>query len=128
MSNPAGDAGFTLIEILVALAIFAVSGAALLSIVSTSLDRGDNTSKRTIASLHLQSLLAEAGSTIPLQGGHGSFDDGMAWQIRITPYRESVRSKAPLQEVVVEARVSWKDGDRVEGRSLQTLRLVPVMP
>ena len=62
----APEAGFTLIEVIIALVVTALAVTALVTAVGTGLDVGDRLEARERASLAARSLLAELGTSIPL--------------------------------------------------------------
>ena len=120
------ERGFTLIEVLVALAILAVSLAVLLQIFSSSLDRVREDRNESVASALVQSLLARVGAEIPLREGekHGTYSNGFRWTVQIAPYGNAEDRKAwPVNAFTVKAGVTWRDGDVAHGKSLTTLRL-----
>lgn len=87
----AASAGFTLVEVLVALAILAVGfsyGFRALSNNFLALDR----SGRDQAALALAENLLEAiGHDVPLRDGTtgGQTPEGLAWQVKISPYGDA---------------------------------------
>ena len=122
------DQGFTLVEILVALTIFAISAAVLLDIISINLDRTSRVRDETVATSLLQSLLAQAETATPLRGGvsDGAFAKGFRWQLRVEPYgSEADRQAWPVGAETIAATVFWKENGKPQSRSLTTLRVTP---
>jgi general secretion pathway protein I len=81
------DAGFTILEVLIAFAILGVALAAVLGGVGGGLNaalRADGLVKATMAA---QSLLAGAGLDIPLRPGRqsGALPDGSGWSLEVQP-------------------------------------------
>ena len=81
-------AGFTLIEVLVALAILAIAFGFAFRALSGGFDRLDRDQKSADALLLAQSTLARVGHDIALQDGvvDGRTEDGFAWRIETAPY------------------------------------------
>jgi general secretion pathway protein I len=110
------DPAFTLIEVLVALFVTAITAVSLLDTFAGGLRAGDSSRQRTYAMLLAQSKLATVGSEIPLVPGEsrGRFDDRFGWQVVIdaSGSREDgdgARGDVEVMEVTV--RVSWPPGD-----------------
>jgi general secretion pathway protein I len=114
--------GFTLIEVLVAFAILAVTLTALLQVFSTGLRSIMSVERYASATLLARSALAEVGTEIPLAPGERSASggDGFAWRVRITPALAPLQSPGgmviPYQVAVT---VTWPQG----ALTLTTLRL-----
>lgn len=116
------EQGFSLVEVLVSLAVIAVMSALLFETLSRNLRLAQDMTRRREAVLLAQSLLAEAGVPPP---GTGLQDSGrrgpFAWRIDRRTQQDNARDSAPrLQELRI--RVS----DAATGRpltSVATLRL-----
>jgi general secretion pathway protein I len=124
----AANAGFTLIEVLVALTILGVALAVFLNVFSTSLLRAGVTQSETTALGLAQSLLAEAGVEMPLRDGEqgGVLPSGFRWRLGIAPYgTDADRDAWPLTAKRVTARVFWNDGGAERSVDLTTIRLAP---
>ncbi len=104
MNSAGPESGFTLVEILVALTIFVLSGAALYEIVGVNLDRAATIRDRGTAALHAQSLLAQSEATVPLRTGvqSGAFPDGFRWRIAVSPF---AAADAPAQSPVTAMNI-----------------------
>jgi general secretion pathway protein I len=120
-----GAAGFTLIEVLVAFAIVAVTLTALLQVFSTSLGSISTVERRAEATMLARSALDAVGVEIPLVAGDRSADagQGFALRLRIVPSA----TLAPLADAggllvpyEVAATVTWERGGSL---TLTTLRL-----
>ena len=124
-------AGFTLLEVLVAFTIFALSFAAILQIFSGGLRNAEVADRALVALGHAESLLAAAGIEQPLAEGErsGELPDGMAWRETIARYSDATTPAAPpagLQPYSVSVTVTWDAGNGLGGRrdvTLTTLRL-----
>lgn len=118
--------GFTLIEVLVALAILSVSLAVLLIAFSDSLDRFSRSRSELIAVSLANSLTDQIGITIPLKVGDqtGEFKGGYAWRLHISPYGSADDQKAwPISAYDITVTVSWTEVARRRSMSFRTLRL-----
>lgn len=77
--------GFTILEVLVALAILAVAMAAVLGAISTNLAAAARAQALVRATLAAQSLLVGAGLDAPLRPGRhsGVLPDGSGWSLEV---------------------------------------------
>jgi general secretion pathway protein I len=120
--------GFTLIEVLVALAVLAITFGFAYDALSGALgwtERSQNTQKAlTIA----ESMLHRVGNDIALQDGSlaGRTSDGFTWQIDTTPYGNTSNAAAgPLVGHQVEIVVSWTEQRNMRHVRLLSVRLAP---
>lgn len=119
--------GFTLIEIIVALAILAVALGALFQAFSTGLRATAVADRKAAAVMLAQSLLDRIGQDIPLAAGEraGVSEGGLRWSIAIAPsplIAPDRRADSPLQPFDVVVTVT---GDGGRPLTLATLRLAP---
>lgn len=79
------SAGFTLIEVLAAIALLAIAFAVSLGALGKSAQNAARSAALDTAVERAQTLLAEQGLTAPLKPEtlSGRFDDGMAWTLKI---------------------------------------------
>ncbi|WP_295430254.1 prepilin-type N-terminal cleavage/methylation domain-containing protein [uncultured Thiodictyon sp.] len=127
------QAGFSLLEVLVAFAILAVSLGVLMQIFSRATITTITTAQYSRAAALAQARLAAVGSAIPLKEGpvSGDPEDGFAWQIGIVPVELGETPTASgLSDVVpavtayrVTVTALWQEGARVRRLTLSTLRL-----
>jgi type II secretion system protein I len=125
------SAGFTLIEVLVSLAILAISMAVLLNIFSDSLNRTRMAESEMAAGSLVQSLLAEAGIIRPLRIGDetGEYNNGFRWRLHVEPYGSTEDAQAwSVRAFKVTASVMWGDGGAARSKTLTTLKLAPPEP
>jgi general secretion pathway protein I len=85
------QAGFTLLEILVAFVMLALVGGALLQLFQgglQSLSAGDNYSR---AALLAESTLSQLRADPALEAGqrHGDLEPGYRYELQLTPYQEN---------------------------------------
>ena len=117
--------GFTLIEVLVAFAIAALSLAVLLQVFSTGLRNAATSKDYAQATMHAESLLARIGVEEVLSPGvrRGTFADGYRWTLAVTPFQADVAT-ALAQAFDVVVTVGWgEEGGAGRSVSLRTLRL-----
>jgi general secretion pathway protein I len=122
------DGGFTLIEVLVALAILAVSLVALLGVFGNGFHLAAHIRDRSIATSLAQSLLATTVEGASLRTGEtvGRFADGFRWRLHIAPDGETNDGDGvPVRALQVSATVAWTDGRFERSVTLDTLRLAP---
>jgi general secretion pathway protein I len=108
--------GFTVLEILIAFTIAALSMAALTKIFAQSLDVTERAGGITQATLIAQSKLAQVGAAIPLQdgGANGEEQNGAyRWQVTVTPY-EVPRIESPDAPVALAPLVLPLEMKRIE--------------
>lgn len=97
--------GFTLIEVLAAIALLAIAFAVGLGALGKSAHNAAHGAALNTAVEHAQSLLAEQGLEAPLKDEtlSGTFDDGMAWTLKVrglpklSPPPSGVQGGAVLQ-------------------------------
>lgn len=83
--------GFTLLEVLIAFTILAVSLAVVMQSFSTGFNSLEKAGDHAVATLQARSKLAELGQTISLEPGEqsGEFEDGSTWRMTVEPAAES---------------------------------------
>lgn len=118
----ASHGGFTLLEILVALVIFAVAFGVLAQIMHTGLRQSAGAQSRAGATLLARSELARVGVEVPLQVGRaeGETEDGMRWQTEIEVV-EGPDEDQSLALYQVQVTVAW-GASPAERLILTTLR------
>ncbi|MGN6314522.1 MAG: prepilin-type N-terminal cleavage/methylation domain-containing protein [Rhodanobacteraceae bacterium] len=88
MKARSGHRGFTLLEVLAAIALLAFAFAIGLRAMSGALGNSLRGEALTTATLEAQSLLDEQGLVLPLRNGvqQGRFADGATWQLRTSKF------------------------------------------
>ena len=122
-----GEAGFTLIEVLVSLTILSISLGVLLAIFLQGLDRAHESRDEASARVLAQSLLAQAKvADNPAIGGSAGKTNNLLWRVQILPYG-SAQDQASWQEGAgqIVATVSWRGDGGMRSIRLSTLRLLP---
>lgn len=118
--------GFTLIEVIVALAITALGLVAILAAARTGLGGTTLSGRYVEATRRAQSHLAEIGIAGPLVPGARSGDDGggYSWRSLVAaPAVTPVPAGVPMPGLYdVEVDISWQDGGSVRGVTLRSQR------
>lgn len=129
---PARERGFTLLEVLLAFVIFALTFATVLEIVAASTRSTVRARDYSEAALLAQSLAEQLGSELPIEAGSysGETDDGIGWVIEITDF-EGLGDDTRTQELAgeigtrlywVDMTLSWGEEPRPGSASFTTLR------
>jgi general secretion pathway protein I len=117
--------GFTLLEVLVALAILSISLGALFPIFSGALrgQVGLDNEQRAIALAHAK--LDALGSELPLTDGatDGTSPDGIKWHLVIAPYGSSAPG-ALLAAKLATLTVTWPARHGEQSLVVNTVRAV----
>jgi general secretion pathway protein I len=125
------EAGFTLPEIIAALAILTVSLSVLFGLLSDGLRSTSRAEALAEATSLVQSLLDRVGTEMPLRPGTttGEFADRFRWRLQIEPYGDAAdRRFWPVNPHRISATVAWGDGLQERSVALTTLRLAPKEP
>ena len=131
-----GQAGYTLIEVIVAFGVLALGLTLLLGTLSGATRQVRNADDAGRAALHAQSLLDQVGVGEVLQPGRrdGEFEQGRyRWVLDVQPYRDPAAPPAAPVEIAapqllqLALTVQWGEGER-ERLQVQSLRLVAPDP
>jgi general secretion pathway protein I len=123
------QAGFTLPEVIAALAILALSLGGIFGVISDSLRRTGQAEVAAEANALAQSLLARVGTELPVRPGTmaGDFSDGYRWHLEIAPYGDAADSRAwSVAAYTLSVEIVGADG--TPRARLSTLRLVAKEP
>ena len=132
-ANVRAQAGFTLIEVMAAFAIFAVLFGVMLQILSTSISNTRRSGDFTQAALLAQSRLDMVGiEGLPEPGRYnGEFNDEYRWDMVIEPYfiedeagTGAAYEDLPIDLYYVGLTVYWGEGENERGALFETLRSV----
>jgi general secretion pathway protein I len=117
-----GAEGFTLIEVLVALAIVSIAFGVALGVLSGGLSRLGHDHNVQQALLVAQSELARVGQDIAVADREiqGQGENGFAWRIAITPYPAAAAGLAAHRVVVT---VGWHEGWQTREIRIESIRL-----
>jgi len=130
--RPASQAGFSLLEVLVAFAILALTMGVLLQIFSRALSTTAVSGSFARAAELAEATLARAGVETPLEEGDsaGEADGGFTWAMRVTQIDVSdlfPDQSPPVTTYRVTATAYWQDGAAERHFSLATLRVAEAL-
>lgn len=135
---PGQDRGFTLLELLLAFVVFALSFATVLEILSGSMRSTVRARHYSEAALTAQSLMDQVGLEFPLQDGFSQQGEAgdYQWSIEIYDYAqtgENIHSieLAELTRITllqVDLEVSWGEPPRDQNRRFSTIRSMVAEP
>jgi general secretion pathway protein I len=123
-----GEQGFTLIEMIVALAILSIALGTLFAGFSQGLERQRLNATQRQARVLAQRLLQQGGTSSPLREGatRGIAAGGLHWALLVKPFGDPADRKAWLfAPVRVTAHVAWTMDGQGHVVELATLRALP---
>ncbi|MDD5034554.1 MAG: prepilin-type N-terminal cleavage/methylation domain-containing protein [Methylococcaceae bacterium] len=120
--------GFSLLEVLVAFSIMALTLGVLLRIFGVDTRLAALSGEHSRAVVLAESLLADAGMETPLQPGesNGEVDDQFQWHMTVAPFLpagEPLPENLPFKTYWVELTVLWGDEQEPHTFTLGTLRM-----
>lgn len=135
ISSPsARNRGFTLLELLLAFVVFALSFATVLEILSGSMRNTVRARHYSEAALTAQSLMDQVGLEIPLQAGTGLNGEAgdYRWELEIYSYADTgenfhsveLADLTGIELLQVDLMVSWGEPPREQTRRFSTIRSV----
>ncbi len=129
---PPREAGFTLLEVVVAFTVAALVVAAAFQVFGTAFGGSARAERQTLALLTAESKLAEVGHTLPLVPGtrNGDAAGDLRWTVRIVgegDAREANAPRGPLRSYSVSVTVRWGARD-AEAVTLNSVRIGPRSP
>ena len=125
--------GFTLLEVLIAVAILGTAIVVILLQFSVALRAGSITQNVTVAVLHAREKIEELKMERELSesANSGTFADGYEWETQVLPYRHEVipedeqfYENLKVETYQLSSVVKWKDGERTKQVLLTTLKTV----
>jgi len=125
--------GFTLLEVLLAVMILAISVTAILSQFSVGMEAGGKARDITEAVLHAKAKLEEIKALVDDIGQAqqaGTLDDGYSWESQVSlyelPEKEAGENENALSFELLKLTVivRWDVGDHARQVELSTLRAV----
>jgi general secretion pathway protein I len=126
-------AGFTLLEVLLAVTILGMCITVILQQFSVALRAGSSSQEDTLAVLHAKQKIEDLKTDYELAESSktGSFDDGYEWETRVTPYYheakkedEQIYENLRVETYQLESVIKWKAGRKTKQISLTTLKTV----
>lgn len=135
---PKRSRGFTLLEVMLAFVIFALSFATVLEIMAGSMRSVSRASDDTEVALLAQTLMDQVGTEIPVEEGSysGTGMDRYNWNLDISLYDASAEpertgmSTTELAELSgielyrVDLNIDWESGRRDRSRHFSTIQSV----
>lgn len=118
--------GFTLLEVIAAIALLALAFTALMRVAGGSIRLSQNASDHSEAALWARSLLDTAFTTTAVRPGTsaGRFDQRFRWQLAVTPWQPAtVPPNAPLRLYQLDLDVMWGPPAHPRSAHFRTLRL-----
>jgi general secretion pathway protein I len=117
--------GFTLVEVLVALAIAGLGLGLLVAATGSGLQSSVAAARATQAVSHAQSRLAQVGVTVPLKKGDytGDGGEGFRWRVHVADPQTHGNADVVLYPVTVTEE--WQDGGEQKRLSLYSERAGP---
>ncbi len=135
MRLPARQRGFSLLEIIAAIAILAIAFAALMQVAGSSMSLTARANERTQAALRARTLLDGAYVMEPLREGDsdGRFDDTYRWHMNVsryvTPDMKPTADGIPASRVYrLDLDVTWGVADNERHARFSTLRMGSANP
>ena len=122
------QSGFTLLEVVVAMAIVGLGVLTLIEIFSQGLRLGSRSYERTEAATYGRRVMNEILARREIQDGgeDGSVTERYRWRLQVEPHEEESASLSPtnwkLKEITVE--IQYRVGERKKKIEMKTLRLV----
>lgn len=143
--NAQRQRGFSLLEVLVAFALLALTLGVLLNIFSRASHDAILSTQYSQAAALAESKLAAVGAEFPLTEGliSGEPEQGFTWEISSVPHEFTATDRAADMMLATESTLTpyqltvtvlWRDGARVRRLSFATVRLgaaadaVPLTP
>ena len=124
--------GFTLLEVLLAFVVFALSFTVVLEILSGSMRNTVRAREYTEVSLIAQSVMDQLGLDIPLEEGTTQYGESgiYEWNVSVGSYDDSVEGSNSVQlaeltgiELLeIELVVSWGESTRQKSNTFSTVR------
>jgi len=132
MPAPGRGRGFTLLELLLAFVVFALSFATVLEILSGSMRNTVRARHNSEAALTAQSVMDQVGLEIPLQNGYtvnGESGD-YAWELEVFDYANTGENShsvelaelTQIELLQVDLVISWGTSPRNQTRRFSTVK------
>jgi general secretion pathway protein I len=127
--------GFTLLEVIAAVLLLAITFASLMRVAGSSLNLTARSAERTQAAMWARSLLDSAFVLEPIRTGRssGRFDQRYRWQLDVQPYQLPAATQAngpqprapasPLKLYRLDLQVMWRSGGHDYTARFDTLRV-----
>jgi general secretion pathway protein I len=123
------QSGFSLLEILIAFSILALSLGILLKIFSAGVNNAGVAEEYTVAVQIAESLMAKTSLDTPLQIHEetGVINDKYHWQVSVLPFQFMAENldvaTIPAILFKVKVIVNWSDNSAADGRQIELITL-----
>ncbi len=119
-------AGFTLLEVLVALALLGMAVTAVLQLFSANLRSISASEEYVAGSLEAQSKMREVleGKEFSERTWNGITDNGYRFQVSVSDTLTERTENLPVKLMEVEVKVYWTQGNKEKSLTLKTLKMV----
>ncbi len=127
ISNLTSQRGFTLLEVVVAMAIVGLGVVTLLEIFSLGLRLGTRSFARSEAMTYGRQAIDGVLIRQRIQEGgeEGSFGEGHRWRLQVQPFQGEDRLGSTGWELKeINLQMQYREGEREKQLELRTLRLV----
>jgi len=122
-----GDDGFTLMEVMVAMLILAISFTLVLQLFSGSLRSGHLSERYLVAVYHARAKMEEALLREKIEPGirEGEVGDGYTWVTTVKYFGKEVEENSDEDLVLYQCtvKVSWPHGKHQKSLTIQSLRI-----
>ncbi|MGN6280289.1 type IV pilus modification PilV family protein [Frateuria sp.] len=127
--------GFTLLEVIAAVLLLAITFASLMRVAGSSLNLTARSAERSEAAMWARSLLDSAFVLEPIRVGRssGRFDERYRWQLDVQPFQPPATAQAngpqprapasPLKLYRLDLDVMWKSAGHDYNARFSTLRV-----
>jgi len=133
-SGPRSSRGFTLLEVMLAFVVFALSFATVLEIMAGSMRSVRRATEDTDVALFAQSIIDLVGTEIPLEEGgfNGVGLDRYNWNLGIYLYAESdenlhtleLAEMSGIELYKIDLDIDWVSGQRQRDLHFSTIRSI----
>ena len=131
MKRRGGSHGFTLIEIVVAMAILGVGLIVIIELFSGGLRLGKTSGEYTKAVGYARMKMEELSYAKSLEEGvqEGEFDRDYRWQVEVKkidllPPDREVQYRPPFELYQIRVEVLWNSGSREKAAGVETYRIL----
>ncbi len=121
-----GTSGFTLLEVLVALALLGIAVTAILQLFSANLKSISASEEYVAGSLEAQSKMREVldSQEFSERSWNGITNNGYRFQVSVSDTLPERVENLPVKLVVVEVKVYWARGAGEKSLTLKTMKMV----
>ncbi len=124
LSQTGNPSGFTLVEVIITVAITAVSLVLVLQVFSIGLRSSISSCNYSTAIIHAREKMEEL-SAEPVQGS-GSFDDDFEWEAQVEPFSwlDKDLEETDYTLMKLKVNVTWSESNKKKSFALVTLKTV----